>query len=105
MTEKILTHRTEPQGYRLCKCAKCGIIRRCTPSFDFYVNGGDETLALWCETCFMTKHFGKEIPLVETAKERNQVGDTITIKENGKTCTAIITAVDDEGRPISWKCT
>lgn len=37
--------------YSICKCAKCGIVRQCTPDFDFY-----KTVLfpgkLICEECF-----------------------------------------------------
>ncbi len=35
--EEVLTHATEYRGGRLCRCAKCGTVRRCTPTHDFYV--------------------------------------------------------------------
>ncbi|MFL5345638.1 MAG: hypothetical protein ACJ8AT_12630 [Hyalangium sp.] len=36
--ERILTHASpgESRGRRLCRCAGCGVVRRCTPDFDFY---------------------------------------------------------------------
>jgi len=27
------------QAYKWCKCSQCGVVRRCTPSSDFYVRG------------------------------------------------------------------
>lgn len=37
---------------QLCKCFKCGIISKCTPSFDFYTVEAFKTDALYCERCF-----------------------------------------------------
>jgi hypothetical protein len=36
--ERILTYASpgESRGMRLCRCAGCGVVRRCTPEFDFY---------------------------------------------------------------------
>jgi hypothetical protein len=50
--EKVFTHRTgntDDLQYQICRCHRCGIERRCTPSFDFFAKlEGDP---LQCEAC------------------------------------------------------
>jgi len=58
IAEVVLTHATEPRGYRLCRCSVCDEVHRCTPSSDFFTVGGeaDEPLEngkpLFCASCF-----------------------------------------------------
>lgn len=45
------THRgadSREQQHKFCRCAKCGLIERCTPRRDFY---GEEDQPLLCEDC------------------------------------------------------
>jgi hypothetical protein len=37
--------------YTICKCAKCEVVRQCTPDFDFYKTDLFPG-ALLCENCF-----------------------------------------------------
>jgi|GEM_PF-5166100 len=70
--EKIFTHRTGDLRHQMCKCADCGIVTRCIPSFDFYGNEGDP---LQCESCMM-KGVSTDKPLmhiVETGDGPKQV--------------------------------
>lgn len=43
--------------YKKCQCWRCGIIRRCTPSFDFYVESEDAQRRLCCEKCLLRENF------------------------------------------------
>lgn len=63
LAEPILTHATEDRGGRLCRCALCDRVHRCTPSSDFFTvdapgddrnkppNNGQPLL---CTACFFT---------------------------------------------------
>ena len=44
---------------KMCKCSKCGKIRRCTPLHDFYGKIGEKLI---CEKCLFKAHFGSESP-------------------------------------------
>ena len=49
--EKIIETTEENRGYKLCRCASCGIVARCTPLFDFYSTEETEDKII-CEDCF-----------------------------------------------------
>ena len=54
--DAVLTHETEDRGGRLCKCARCGSVERCTPRRDFYTiasHAGMVAPPLFCESCFI----------------------------------------------------
>jgi hypothetical protein len=38
--------------YKLCECARCKTIDKCTPRFDFYTIRGDDSGPLYCEACY-----------------------------------------------------
>jgi len=50
--EPIVTHARpgEDRGMRLCRCSVCGLVRRCTPNFDYYAT--HEWGPLECPNCF-----------------------------------------------------
>jgi hypothetical protein len=48
-----ITHDGPPRAYQVCKCCDCGVVKRCTPSDDFYGTDGG---ALRCEPCMMRHH-------------------------------------------------
>lgn len=55
-TEAVLTHDTEPRGYRICRCHGCGHGSRCTPGNDFYTHMTDaDPKPLYCEQCVVPK--------------------------------------------------
>lgn len=51
----------QDRRYKWCRCARCNIVRRCTPRFDFYTNLCGPLL---CETCFRDSHGLKGITLI-----------------------------------------
>lgn len=58
MEEKVIdaVHNTHEHRGKLCRCRKCGIVRRCSPYFDFYVRTEDaaslkEGAFLYCINC------------------------------------------------------
>lgn len=53
-------------GGKMCACAKCGCIERCTVSFDFYPYKIDGKTLLQCERCLMMEHFGTAYPPIVT---------------------------------------
>jgi hypothetical protein len=48
--------------YSICKCANCGVVRQCTPDFDFYKT---ELFPgkLLCENCFKEIVLNNEMPI------------------------------------------
>ena len=52
-TEEPITRSSEgDRAYRLCRCAECGEVSRCTPTNDFYDNRpGHPNDMLFCLTC------------------------------------------------------
>ena len=50
----LITRSGSDYRHKLCKCALCGDVDICTPTFDFYSeeDGG----LLYCESCFMGSH-------------------------------------------------
>ena len=59
----IITSDNGDYANKHCKCATCGIIRKCTFDFDFfpYVDAKGSHL-LQCEHCLMKAHFGSKTP-------------------------------------------
>ena len=51
MNKPIIETAKEDRRYKLCRCADCGEVGRCTPVSDYYStpDTGDKLL---CETCF-----------------------------------------------------
>jgi hypothetical protein len=46
------THKSQGDAcYKLCKCAECGVVRQCTPNFDFYDSAYRRDDGLVCENC------------------------------------------------------
>lgn len=62
--EEVLTRWNKDIAYKLCQCSRCGTIRRCVPSFDFYKKSDDPSELLICEACFMSDISGPIIPIV-----------------------------------------
>jgi hypothetical protein len=56
--ERIVTHDRpgEDRGMRLCRCSVCGMVRLCTPDFDFYAR--DPGGPLVCHNCFYVRVVG-----------------------------------------------
>ena len=61
--QELLTHATECRAYRMCRCAICSSVSRCTPSNDFYTiadpdqhgpSAIDYGKPLLCGGCFYT---------------------------------------------------
>ena len=50
-TEPIITHGGPDRRHRLCRCSKCGIIRRCESGLDFYTENPEGPLV--CEHCLL----------------------------------------------------
>ena len=59
-----ITHGGAPRGQKLCKCARCGIVERCTPAHDFYTTTS-KTGPLLCEACF--RQYARNIVQRESA--------------------------------------
>lgn len=36
---------------QLCRCSNCGLVQRCTPTFDFYTTDDERIGPLVCEPC------------------------------------------------------
>lgn len=65
MTEQeIITHGGTDRGYKMCRCNKCMIEKKCTPFFDFYTLDKDgDAGPLYCEICMrqqVSEEFHKE---------------------------------------------
>lgn len=50
--ERVWTHARLGQflGMQQCRCSVCGVVRQCTPDFDFYATEDDSPLI--CHDCF-----------------------------------------------------
>lgn len=42
--EPIATKANDERKFRLCRCGQCGLVRRCTPLFDFYARKSGSAL-------------------------------------------------------------
>jgi hypothetical protein len=56
--EEVHTHRQagDYHGNKLCQCRQCGIVKRCSPDFDFYVRPKDSHLKrkpYYCMKCLL----------------------------------------------------
>ncbi len=61
--ETVHTHKREgdDHAFELCKCNRCGVVRRCTPATDFLVRiedledaaFNDDGAPYFCEPCFL----------------------------------------------------
>lgn len=50
--ENPVTHWSQGGAqHKYCKCAECGVVRKCTPSFDFYNSAYRSDDGLVCENC------------------------------------------------------
>ena len=57
--ERILLRIGEgPIAWKLCRCHRCGVTRRCTPENDFYAYPKCEEGWLYCERCILAVHGG-----------------------------------------------
>jgi hypothetical protein len=63
--EEVLVQKNGDIGYRLCRCHKCQIVRRCTPNHDFYAFFSDPEKWLYCEICFMKEIGVNELKIVD----------------------------------------
>ena len=52
-----ITHGGTDRGYKLCKCAKCGVEAECTPKTPFFTLGDDDVGPLHCMACFWDRRF------------------------------------------------
>ncbi len=50
--EEVIEKDGEDRRHKLCKCARCHEVARCTPSNDFYSVPDDPIGGLYCEVCF-----------------------------------------------------
>ncbi len=64
-----ITHGGTDRGYKLCKCAKCGVERECTPAHDFFTYGDDLTGPLYCGHCLWMVHI-EDQKATERAEEQ-----------------------------------
>jgi hypothetical protein len=48
---EVITHGGTSRSYRVCRCARCGVKRRCTPDFDFYTFSNQAEGLLYCLDC------------------------------------------------------
>jgi hypothetical protein len=67
MEEEVLTHDSADRRFRLCHCAICGHVSRCTPSNDFYskIPGGP----LRCEACMLDEH---KLPMLDLTQPKTE---------------------------------
>lgn len=49
-TEEVITEDGPDRRRRLCRCSECEVVKRCTPTSDFYTVDGRS--GLLCESCF-----------------------------------------------------
>ncbi len=47
----VITNGTSERKFKFCKCGKCGIIRMCTPYFNFETLENDPKGLLYCPKC------------------------------------------------------
>lgn len=70
-----ITHGGTDRGYKLCKCAKCGVEAECKPSFDFYTPPEDDKGPLRCYGCSWSEFISskKEHERAEEKAIKNQI--------------------------------
>ena len=79
-----ITHGGTDYGYKLCKCAKCGVERECTPSQDFYTLGDDDTGPLHCFKCFWEIGFSRFLTEKRASERAEEQAIKNRIKEMNK---------------------
>ena len=55
---------------KICKCCRCGIVRRCSPDFDFYAKEDGDPL--FCEICLRDELEKRGIKLGDGFKPLNE---------------------------------
>ena len=83
--ETAHTHaNNENRCWQFCKCAECGIVHVCTPSFDFFSLGKEEPdetgfKLLYCNSCFMRR---SKISRMEVSIDNSSEEDAKDAKNN-----------------------
>lgn len=50
---EVITQGGLDRRFKVCRCSRCSLEARCTPSFDFFTRTADETGPLFCEECLL----------------------------------------------------